>query len=231
MSWSNLLFMHWPVKVSVLRDLVPANLEIDVFDGEAWLGVIPFLMSDVRPRFAPSVLAFKFPELNVRTYVRHKQRAGVWFFSLDAASSLAVWTARRFYHLPYQFAKMSTFSRGEFIEYQSRRMGVADARLRCQYRPVGAPVHFRAGTLDSWLTDRYCLFATNRRSEIFRGDIHHEPWPLQPAEVEIETNTMTSPLGLVLPRETPLVHFAKHLDVRAWSLVRSGAPAADDLQG
>ena len=193
--------------------------------------MIPFLMSDVRPRFAPSVLAFRFPELNVRTYVRHKHKPGVWFFSLDAASHLAVWTARRFYHLPYRFAKMSTFSRGEFIEYQSRRAGVPDAQLRCRYRPLGTPVHFRAGTLDSWLTDRYCLFAINRRGEIFRGDIVHEPWPLQPAEVEIETNTMTSPLGLVLPPETPLVHFAKRLDVRAWALIRSGAPAADDLQG
>lgn len=231
MSWSDLLFMHWPVKVSALRSLVPANLEIDVFDGEAWLGVIPFMMSDVRPRLLPSALAFRFPELNVRTYVRHEHKSGVWFFSLDAASYLAVWTARRFYHLPYQLAKMSTFSRGEFIEYRSQRVGVTDAQLRCRYRPVGAPVHFRAGTLDSWLTDRYCLFATNGRGEIFRGDIHHEPWPLQPAEVEIQTNTMTSPLGLALPREMPLLHFAKRLDVLAWSLIRSGAPAAQDLQG
>ena len=231
MRWSDLLFMHWPVKVSTLRSLVPANLEIDVFDGQAWLGVIPFLMSDVRPRFAPSVLAFRFPELNVRTYVRHRHKAGVWFFSLDAASHLAVWTARRFYHLPYQFAKMSTFSSGEFIEYQSQRAGVTDAQLRCRYRPVGAPMHFHAGSLDSWLTDRYCLFATNRRGEVFSGDIHHEPWPLQPAEVEIQANTMTAPLGIALPREMPLLHFAKRLDVHAWSLTRCGVPATEDLQG
>jgi uncharacterized protein YqjF (DUF2071 family) len=224
MSWNDLLFMHWPVEEKALRNLVPADLQIDLFDGEAWLGVIPFVMTDVRPRFFPAVFALGFPELNVRTYVRYKDRAGVWFFSLDAASRLAVWTARRFFQLPYHFARMSSSFSGEFVEYRSQRAGDPDVQLLCRYRPVGSPVRFAPGTLDSWLTERYCLFAANARGEIFGCDIHHEPWQLQSAEVEIEANTMTSPLGLTLPPLVPLLHFAGRLDVVAWPLVRSGTP-------
>ena len=224
MSWNDLLFMHWPVSDKALRSLVPAELEIDLFEGQAWLGVIPFVMTDVRPRCIPSVLAANFPELNVRTYVRFKGKAGVWFFSLDAASRLAVWTARQFFHLPYRFARMSSSFSREFIEYRSQRVGVPDVQLLCRYKPVGSAVRFRPETLDSWLTERYCLFAANASGQIFRGDIYHEPWRLQSAEVEIMANTMTSPLGLTLPREMPLLHFARRLDVLAWALVRAGEP-------
>jgi len=219
MTWNDLLFMHWRVKASAVRSLVPKGLEVDVFDGDAWIGVIPFLMTDVRARFVPSAFAFNFPELNVRTYVRRREKAGVWFFSLDAASRLAVWTARRLFHLPYQSAKMSTVPVGGVIDYRSRRSSADGVQLICRYRPVGSLFRADAGTLDSWLTDRYCLFAANRRGKIFRGDIYHEPWPLQRAEVEIETNTMTTPLGIALPPQAPLLHFAKRLDVLAWSLV------------
>jgi uncharacterized protein YqjF (DUF2071 family) len=223
MSWNDLLFMHWPVEEIALRSLVPADLQIDLFDGEAWLGVIPFVMTDVRPRFIPAVFALGFPELNVRTYVRYKDRAGVWFFSLDAASRLAVWMARRFFQLPYQFARMSASFSGEIVEYRSQRVGEPGVQLLCRYKPVGSPVRFSPGTLESWLTERYCLFAANARGEIFRGDIYHEPWRLQSAEVEIEANRMTSPLGLTLPPVVPLLHFARRLDVVAWPLVRAGA--------
>jgi uncharacterized protein YqjF (DUF2071 family) len=221
MTWNDLLFMHWPVKESALRTLVPAALDIDLFDGSAWIGVIPFYMTNVRPRLFPRALALRFAELNVRTYVRHRGRSGVWFFSLDAASRLAVWAARRFYYLPYEFAEMSTASAGDRVEYRSRRASAPAVELVCRYRAVGSPFHAGAGSLDSWLTDRDCLFAANREGAIFRGDIHHEPWPLQRAEVEIEANTMVSPLGLTLPPDRPVLHFAKRLDVDAWSLVRS----------
>jgi len=224
MSWNDLLFMHWRVDEKILRNVVPADLEIDLFEGEAWLGVIPFVMTDVRPRFIPSVFASNFPELNVRTYVRYREKAGVWFFSLDAASRLAVRAARRFFHLPYQFARMAASFDGESIEYRSQRAGRPGVQLLCRYKPVGPAVRFRSETLDSWLTERYCLFAANPVGEVFRGDIYHEPWQLQPAEVEIEANTMTAPLGLTLPHEMPLLHFAKRLDVLAWPLIHPGAP-------
>lgn len=231
MTWNDLLFMHWPVHESVLRHLVPAGLEIDRFDGQAWIGVIPFYMSDVRPRGVPSVLASEFPELNVRTYVRFRDQAGVWFFSLDAASRLAVWGARRFFHLPYHYATMSTSSDREIVAYRSRRAGAPEVRLVCQYMPKGPPVHFAPGTLEFFLAERYCLFTEDPRGDLLRGDIRHEPWPLQRAEVEMEINTMTSPIGLTLPRQDPLVHFAKQLDVLAWKLERADSSTSKEGKG
>jgi uncharacterized protein YqjF (DUF2071 family) len=218
MTWNDLLFMHWRVPVDALRPLVPPGLQIDRFDGDAWIGVIPFHMTDVRPRLLPSPFASNFPELNVRTYVRRKDKAGVWFFSLDAANRLAVWTARRFFHLPYQFAEMFTSCTDDVVRYRSRRAEAFSVELKCEYKAIGPVFHSVGGTLEHWLTERYCLFSTNSRGEIFRGDIHHEPWPLQLAEAEIEANTMTVPIGITLPLERPLLHFAKRLHVRAWLL-------------
>jgi uncharacterized protein YqjF (DUF2071 family) len=223
MTWSDLLFMHWRVPEEALRRLVPAALEIDRFQGEAWLGVIPFYMTDVRPRWTPPVLASRFLELNVRTYVRHNGRAGVWFFSLDAASRLGVWAGQRFFCLPYQFAEMSQISRGDLIVYKSRRAAAPDVQLECEYKPRGPQYHASPGSLDSWLTERYCLFAASSSGQLFRGDIEHAPWPLQAAEAEVEINTMTGPLGIALRSEAPLLHFARRLDVRAWALTRSGS--------
>jgi len=210
--------MHWQVPESLVRPLLPAGLEIDRFDGSAWVGVIPFHMTGVRPRLLPRFTASSFPEVNVRTYVRHGGKPGVWFFSLDAADRLAVWTARRCFHLPYEFAAMATSCSGEVVEYRSRRMGMPEAQILCRYKPIGPPFRSVPGTLSYWLTERYCLFAVNRAGMIFRGDIHHAPWPLQPAEAEIDTNTMTAALGIALPHERPMLHFAKRLDVVAWSL-------------
>jgi hypothetical protein len=216
MTWHDLLFMHWPVPEAVLRAHVPPGLEIDRFDGQAWIGVIPFHMSGVRPRLMPLVLAF--PELNVRTYVRCDGKSGVWFFSLDAASRLAVWAAQRFFHLPYRLAAMSVSLQDGTVVYKSRRVAAPEIQLACRYNPSGDPAPSTAGSLEHWLTERYWLFAANRRGEIFSGDIHHRPWPLQPAAVEIEVNSMTAPIGITLPQERPLTHFAKRLDVVAWSL-------------
>lgn len=218
MSWHDLLFMHWQVPQEALRGLVPAALEIDQFEGRAWIGVIPFRMTGVRHRIIPSFLASDFHETNVRTYVRHNGRSGVWFFSLDAADRLAVWAARRFFHLPYHFASIGSSRFGELIDYRCQRNGSGDVRLICRYRPVGLPEQAMPGTLEHWLTERYCLFTANRHGKILRGDIHHQPWTLQPAEVEVEANTMTAPLNLSLPNERPLAHFARSLDVVSWSL-------------
>jgi len=219
MIWHDLLFMHWQVPQGVVRGLVPAALEIDRFDGRAWIGVIPFRMSGVRPRLVPPFLASKFPETNVRTYVRYKGRPGVWFFSLDAADRLAVWSARRFFHLPYYFASMSVSTVQEMVDYRTHRAATPEIHLSCRYRPVGAPFSTTDGTIEHWLTERYCLFAANRRRDIFRGDIHHARWLLQVAEAEIEANSMTFPLGITLPDDRPLLHFAKRQDVLAWPLV------------
>lgn len=222
MSWHDLLFIHWAVRPDVLRPLIPAALELDTFDGWAWIGVVPFRMTGVRPRYTPELSCTSaFPEINVRTYVKTADRSGVWFFSLDATSRLAVRVARTWYGLPYYNALINEERFGEEVNYRSRRVhrGAAPAEFDASYRPVGVGRQTEAGTLEHWLTERYCLFASNRKGRLGYGDIHHVPWSLQPAEAEIRTNTMTEWLGIVLPATPPLLHFARELNVIAWRIV------------
>jgi len=216
-TWNDLLFAHWPVPPELMRALVPQQLSLDTFDGECWVAVAPFHMTRVRARFVPPIPGVSaFPELNVRTYVTVGGKPGVYFFSLDAASRLAVWAARAGYRLPYHFAHMEISNRDGRIQYRSSRTG-GEAELRADYRPV-TPVQLRAqGTLEHWLTERYCLY-TVARGEVFRAEIHHEPWPLQDAEAQIAQNTMAKAAGIELPRISPLLHFAKRLQVLIWPL-------------
>lgn len=221
MQWHDLLFMHWPVPIAALRDRLPRSLELDTFDGAAWLGVVPFRMAGVRPRYTPSLPRVSaFPELNVRTYVVAEGKPGVWFFSLDAADPLAVRVAREVFHLPYYDARMSSLREGDAVAYSSSRThrGAAAAQLQARYRPSGPVYRSRPGTIDHWLTERYCLYAVNRRGRVWRGEIHHAPWPLQPAEAALQINTMARQIGLELPAPAPLLHFARRLDVVAWLL-------------
>ncbi len=226
MSWHDLLFLHWPVRPHLLRPLIPAALEVDTFDGWAWIGVVPFRMSGVRPRYAPALhCTSAFPEINVRTYVKACDRSGVWFFSLDAMSRLAVRVARAWCGVPYYDARIRVESAGEIIGYHSTRVhrGASPAEFDASYRPTGPAYLSEGGTLEHWLTERYCLFAADRRGRVGYGDVHHAPWPLQPAEADIETNTMTDWLGLTLPATNPVIHFAGRLDVVAWSVVQLDA--------
>src|SRR5215210_1029583 len=187
MGWRDLLFMHWPVEADVLRPLVPPALSLDTFDGSAWLGVVPFGMTGVRPRFVPAVPPLSnFPEINLRTYVTAEGRPGIWFFSLDAHNPVAVRLARATFHLPYFDAEMSWHTSGDAIQYSSFRThrGAVRAEFAARYRPVGEPFESDPGTIERFLTERYCLYAADRRGNVRRGVIHHHPWPLQPAEVE-----------------------------------------------
>lgn len=222
-TWHDLLFMHWPVAERDLRPLIPGTLELETFDGEAWVGVVPFRMSGVRLRGLPPIPGLSaFPELNVRTYVRVAEKPGVWFFGLEAASAIAVSAARRWFHLPYFRARMSLEKAGDAILYSSRRThrGAPEANFRATYRPTSEAFCAQPGTLDYFLTERYCLYAA-ADSRIFRGEIDHSPWPLQPAEAEIETNTMAASHGIALPDAKPLLHFARFQDVKIWGLAPS----------
>jgi uncharacterized protein YqjF (DUF2071 family) len=219
-TWHDLLFAHWPLPPDALRPLVPPQLPLDTFDGQCWLAVTPFHMSDVRPRGVPAVSGIvSLPELNLRTYVTLENKPGVYFFSLDAAMLSAVFAARSFYRLPYFYARMQVKVRPEEIRYHSVRRVPANAEFRARYRPVG-PVQLRApGSLEHWLTERYCLYTTTRRS-VFRAEIHHLPWPLQDAGAEIEINTMAAAAGITLPDASPLLHFSRKLEVLVWPLRR-----------
>jgi uncharacterized protein YqjF (DUF2071 family) len=226
MRWQNLLFMHWPVRENVLRPLIPSALTLDTFDGSAWLGVVPFRMSGVRPRSLPRVPWLSdFPELNVRTYVTAEGKPGIWFFSLDAHNPIAVRLARATFSLPYFDAKMYYHVAGEEVRYRSVRThrGASPTEFAARYRPVGNPFESRAETLENFLTERYCLYAADKRGNVRRGDIHHHLWPLQPAEAEIGILAMTQQIGVTLPKSTPILHFSKRLDVLAW-LPRQIAP-------
>ncbi len=219
MRWVDLLFAHWPIPVETLRPLVPPALELDTFDGQAWLGIVPFRMEDVAPRFLPAVPGLgAFPELNVRTYVRRGRRRGVWFLSLDAASRPAVEGARAAFHLPYFRARMSSGTEAGWVEYRSERLdprGPA-ARFEGRYRPIGPVQPAAPGSLAAFLTDRRGLYAADSRGALSWTAIRHDPWPLQPAEAEIDVETMAAAHGIQLPAVPPLLHFTKRLDVVAW---------------
>lgn len=221
MTWEHLLFAHWPIAASVLRPLVPPALALDTYDGSAWVGVVPFAMTGVRTRCTPALPWFsRFLELNVRTYVTLAGRPGVFFFSLDAANPLAVRVARRWFQLPYFDARMQLTHDADERRYQSVRThaGAAPAQLSARYRPAGEAYRSAPGAIDHWLTERYRLYAIDARDGVHCCDIHHAPWPLQPARARIEENTMADAAGIDLGGEPQLLHFARRLDVLAWSL-------------
>jgi uncharacterized protein YqjF (DUF2071 family) len=218
-SWHDLLFAHWPIAPEALRPLIPPQLELQTFDKQCWVGVVPFRMSGVRARWLPAIAGTScFPELNVRTYVVCGGKSGVYFFSLDTANRLAVRTARLLYHLPYFYADMRSDDTGPEIAYHSKRCQ-NEAEFEGRYRPLGEVNRRSSSTLEHWLTERYCLYTTVNGS-VYRGEIHHEPWPLQDAEADIRVNTMAQAAGISLPDTQPLLHFAKRLDVLIWPLRR-----------
>ena len=218
-SWAQLLFAHWPVPAETIRHLIPDALEIDTFDGSAWIGVVPFAMKDVSPRFLPKVgPVSNFLELNVRTYVKQGGIAGVYFFSLDCSSAFATWVAKTFYHLPYYDAVMKYKKSNDWISYESMRDDGATA-FKAIYRGTGERVSAQAGSIDHFLTERYCLYTTNDKKQLHRGVIHHDVWPLQHAEAEISTNSMTTTrLGFDLPDARPLLHYSENIDTVEWPL-------------
>lgn len=227
-TWENLLFAHWPVDAASLRPLIPERLRIDTFDGQAWLGVIPFHIPRLAPRGMPRRLGLAFPELNVRTYVTTAGIPGIWFFSLDAASAAAVLGARAAFHLPYFWATMTTSRADGWTAFGSlrRHPGAARAGFSARYQPTGSVFAAAPNTLEHWLTARYCLYAATHHGEIYRTEIHHPRWPLQPADAEIAVNTMTAPLGIALSG-SPLLHFSRRLDVVTWPPERVPLPRPD----
>jgi uncharacterized protein YqjF (DUF2071 family) len=219
-TWRELLFAHWPLPVTAVRDAVPAELTIDTFDGCAWLGITPFRVTGLRVHGAPPVpLVSNFLETNVRTYVTLGDRPGIWFFSLDASSMLAVRGARASFRLPYFRAVNSAARDRDRVAYRTRRAAGPAATFAVDYGPTDAARHPQPGTLEHFLTERYCLYTTDH-GRIWRAEIHHPPWSLQPAQADITENTMAAPHGIELPSEPPLLHYAHRQDVVIWPLHR-----------
>ena len=220
-TWRDLLFAHWAVPPAGVARILPDSLELDTFDGRAWIGVTPFEVSGLRPRGAPPVpLVSRFCELNVRTYVSVDGKPGIFFLSLDAASRLAVMAARRAYRLPYFRAAMAIDRSGERVHYESRRVSEdgEPARFGAAYGPCGAAFHAAPGSLEYFLAERYCLYTIDETGRPWRADIQHPPWPLQPAHAKIAENTMTRPWRIELPAAQPLLHYARLQRVLIWPL-------------
>jgi hypothetical protein len=237
-SWDNLLFAHWVVPFNKLRAVVPAELELDTYEGNCYVGVVPFAMRKVRPRYFPSMpMLSNFLELNLRTYVKtphtlesdftavtspnDKQPGGggVYFFSLDCNNALAVELGCKVYQLPYYNALMKLAVKDEWRHYQSVRLHAGQEQLgfKASYRPIGPITYSQPGSLEAFLTERYCLLLTHEGT-IRRGDVHHKPWPLQPAEAKIEINMIAEKFGFDLTSEEPLLHYSQHLDTIEWPL-------------
>ncbi len=222
-TWWHLLFAHWPVPPERLEGFVPPQLPLDVRDGSAWIGVTPFVVKGLRLRGTlPFPRLSGFPEINVRTYVTVDRKPGLYFLSLDAHSALAVAGARRSYRLPYFRARIMVDVDGERVNYRTDR--VADegppARFRGSYHPTGRQVSEAEDPLGRWLAERYCLYTLDENGDVYRADIHHRPWPLQPAHADIELNTMAAPFGIDLEGD-PLLHYSHRQDTVIWSIARA----------
>lgn len=222
-AWCDLLFLHWPVPAAALRPFVPSALRIQEFDGTAWIGLVPFRLEGIARRPFPPVPGFSgFPELNVRTYVEHSGRPGIWFLSIDGPNRIANWTARHLFGFPYLHADVTYSTEGK-LRFESRRKG-GGPRFRGTFAPKGAPRAAQAGTLEHFLTERYRYTAHGRNSSLLTGDVHHEPWPLQDADYVIHHNGMLEPFGIPpadpRARRPALVHYARRVHSVVWPVTR-----------
>jgi uncharacterized protein len=217
-TWCDLLFAHWRVPAEKLRRVMPPTLPLHLYDdGSAWLGITPFVVKGLRPRGTPPLpWVSHFAELNVRTYVELDGKPGIYFFSLDAARRAAVIAARRVYRLPYFHARMRADKVGARMDYESKRIDSsgAPAAFRAQYSPAG---EITDDPLARWLAERYCAYTVDENGRPLRIDIHHPPWPLQPAEGELEAQGMADQIGIQLEGE-PLLHFSARQDTLIWPL-------------
>lgn len=223
MTWRDVFFAHWPVDPEIVGPTLPEGLTVDTDPaGRAWLSVVGFVMADIRPRFSP--VGLTFPELNLRTYVRHRRSRGIYFYNLDADERLGVTLARRLFRLPYYRAEMDVTDRDGRLRFRSHRVhdGVPPADFDATIEPRGEPTVADPGSITAFLTERYRFFAGDDDGRLYYGDVDHEPWPIQDAEASIRENTLFEAAGFDVPAGEPLVEFCPEITVTAGRLRRSG---------
>jgi len=222
MDWIDTLFLHWPVDADALRPLIPRDVQLDVMEGGAWIGIVAFAIAGARARVVPPRFALRtFGEVNVRTYVTGGGKAGVWFLSLDAASRATVAAGRGLLHLPYHDASITTACAGASYAYRLERTDAraAPARFAAQARIDTGVRTATPGSLEHALVERYCFFTTDRRGRTVRGDVVHPPWPLRDASAAIADNTLLTAAGIAPHAVAPLVHASTGVAARARYLV------------
>lgn len=219
--WTDLLFAHWPTPARDLAARLPPGMELDTWEGEAWVGVVPFRMPYLRVRWLPDLPPFShLLETNVRTYVRVGGKPGVFFLSLDADNPITIEVARRWFALPYFNARFACKFSDQLVDYHVTRTDwrAAPGAFAARYRPTAAPCNVAPGTLEDWLTARYALYTVARSGRIMRCDVAHAPWRLSPAEAEISVNTLARSRGVTLAETAPLLHYSARIDALAWSI-------------
>jgi uncharacterized protein YqjF (DUF2071 family) len=222
--WTDLLFANWPIPAAAIAPLVPEGLQVDTFEGSAWLGAMPFWMDRIQMHGLPPIPgARSFPHLSLRTYVRDPETGtpGVCFLSVEASNLLAAAVGRMFYHLPYHWSEMHMEQRSdrEFSFYSRRRFADRPVLFKARYRGLGPTrrlAESRPGTLEYFLIERHCLFSANRAGQSIRANLHHVSWPLEEAEAEIEQNDLAAALGIELPKIAPVLHYSRRLAVYVW---------------
>lgn len=218
-NWYNLLFAHWPVPAADLRRLVPDGLTIQEYDGTSWFGVVPFRMTGVMRRPFPDLPWISaFPELNLRLYVERDGKPGVWFLSLDAANPLAVWAARRYFHLPYWRSNIKFSAESSGFHFRSdSRSKERNVKFEATYRSTSDVFNAQPQTLEQFLVERYCLYATSPDNRLFRAQVHHLPWPLQRAEGTVFADELLTPHRLSTCGMPPILHYSPGVEVVVWS--------------
>lgn len=219
--WAQLLFLHWPVPASQVSPLIPSGLAVDTWDGQAWVGLVAFVVTGARPVFLPPVPGLSnFDEVNVRTYVHYRGAdPGVWFFSLDASSRVAVGVARMLYKLAYRYAEIHADVEEGRVRFRSRRVapGPLPATCAVEYAPQGAITHAVPETLDHFLLERYVLYAEHD-GRLYQARVHHEPYPVQGAAVSGLEEDLVAAASILRPRAAPLVHYAAQVSVEVFPL-------------
>ncbi|WP_158301877.1 YqjF family protein [Paenibacillus mesophilus] len=228
-SWRHLLFLHWPIEGAIIRPHIPAGLELDTYDGQAWITVVPLRIRDARARWLPPVPGFRsVDELNVRTYVQNRYgKKGIFFLKIGASKLWVVAGARTIYKLPYSLAHISM--KGEADVFQTdvtweknRHARSAPEQFHCRYWPKSDKFQPKTGSLDYWLTERYCLF-TKVKGDVKIGEIHHRPWLLQPVDVEVSANTILSDRGISLTGMPAIAAYSRRQDAILWP-IRTDSP-------
>ena len=224
--WARLAFLHWRVAPEEVQRLLPTGLTLDTFDGEAWVGLVPFVVTGARPALLPPVPGLsRFDEVNVRTYVHFRGRdPGVWFFSLDASSRVAVAVARALFKLGYRFARIRAEEEDAGrVRFESQRVspGPRPAGCAIEYAPHGPVRHAVPDTLEHFLVERYILYATDG-SRLYQGRVHHEAYPLQEATVTGLREDLVAAAGITRAPAEPLVHYASEVNVEVFPLRELG---------